>query len=123
MVMPLRDDDSDRHTVPVVTYALIAVNVIVWLIELSLGERFINGYSTVPLEITSGRDLVGTQTIQAGGQSIPIQLYPGPTPIYLTLFSAMFMHASWAHIIGNMLRSEERRVGKECGSPCWRNTS
>ena len=103
MVLPLRDDDTDRHTVPVVTYALIAINVVVWLIELSLGERFINGYSTVPLEITSGRDLVGTQTIQAGGQSIPIQLYPGPTPIYLTLFSAMFMHASWAHIIGNML--------------------
>ena len=103
MVLPLRDDDTDRHTVPVVTYALIAVNVIVWLIELSLGEQFINGYSTVPLEITSGRDLVGTQTIQAGGQSIPIQLYPGPTPIYLTLFSSMFMHASWAHIIGNML--------------------
>ena len=103
MVLPLRDDDTDRHTVPVVTYALIAVNVVVWLIELSLGERFINGYSTVPLEITSGRDLVGTQTIQAGGQSIPIQLYPGPTPIYLTLFSSMFMHASWAHIIGNML--------------------
>jgi len=103
MVLPLRDDDTDRHTVPVVTYALIAVNVIVWLIELSLGERFINGYSTVPLEITSGRDIVGTQTIQAGGQSIPIQLYQGPTPIYLTLFSSMFMHASWAHIIGNML--------------------
>ncbi|HEX6943864.1 MAG TPA: rhomboid family intramembrane serine protease [Gemmatimonadaceae bacterium] len=103
MVLPLRDDDTDRHTVPVVTYALIAVNVIVWLIELSLGEQFINGYSTVPLEITSGRDIVGTQTIQAGGQSIPIQLYPGPTPIYLTLFSSMFMHASWAHIIGNML--------------------
>ena len=103
MVLPLRDDDTDRHTVPVVTYALIAVNVIVWLMELSLGERFINGYSTVPLEITSGKDLVGTQTIQAGGQSFPIQLYPGPTPIYLTLFSAMFMHASWAHIIGNML--------------------
>jgi membrane associated rhomboid family serine protease len=103
MVLPLRDDDTDRHTVPVVTYALIAVNVIVWLIELSLGDQFINGYSTVPLEITSGRDIVGTQTIQAGGQSIPIQLYPGPTPIYLTLFSSMFMHASWAHIIGNML--------------------
>ena len=103
MVLPLRDDDTDRHTVPVVTYALIAINVVVWLIELSLGERFINGYSTVPLEITSGRDIVGTETIQAGGQSIPIQLYPGPTPIYLTLFSSMFMHASWTHIIGNML--------------------
>ena len=103
MVLPLRDDDSDRHTVPVVTYALIAVNVLVWLIELSAGESFINGYSTVPYEITHGTDLVGTETIRAGGQSVAIQLYPGPTPIYLTLFSSMFMHASWAHILGNML--------------------
>ena len=103
MVLPLRDDDSDRHTVPVVTYGLIAVNVLVWLIEMSMGEPFINGYSTVPYEITHGTDLVGTETISAGGQSIPIQLYPGPTPIYLTLLSSMFMHASWAHILGNML--------------------
>lgn len=103
MVMPLRDDNTDRHTVPVVTYALIAINALVWMLELSMGERFINGYSTIPLEITQGTDLVGTRTVEAGGQSIPIQHYPGPTPIYLTLFSAMFMHASWAHIIGNML--------------------
>ena len=103
MVMPLRDDDTDRRTVPVVTYALIAVNILVWLIELGLGDRFINGYSTVPFEITHDTDLVGMQTIQAGGQSIPIHLYPGPTPIYLTLFTSMFMHASWLHIAGNML--------------------
>jgi rhomboid family protein len=103
MVLPLRDDDTDRRTVPVVTYALIAVNVLVWLIELSAGDRFINGYSTVPFEITHGRDLVGMQTVEVGGQNIPIQLYPGPTPIYLTLLTSMFMHASWAHIIGNML--------------------
>jgi membrane associated rhomboid family serine protease len=103
MVLPLRDDNSDRHTVPVVTYGLIAVNALVWLMEMSIGEPFINGYSTVPYEITHGTDLVGTETIQAGGQSLPIQLYPGPTPIYLTLFSSMFMHASWMHILGNML--------------------
>ncbi len=103
MVMPLRDDDTDRRTVPVVTYALIAVNILVWLIELSLGDRFMNGYSTVPFEITHDTDLVGMQTIQAGGQSIPIHLYPGPTPIYLTLLTSMFMHASWLHIGGNML--------------------
>jgi membrane associated rhomboid family serine protease len=103
MVMPLRDDDSDRRTVPVVTYALIAVNVLVWLIELAFGEKFINGYSTVPFEITHNTDLVGMQTVQAGGQSIPIHLYSGPTPIYLTLVSSMFMHASWLHIAGNML--------------------
>ncbi len=103
MVMPLRDDNTDRHTVPVVTYALIAINVLVWLIELGVGERFINGYSTVPFEITNNTDLTGTQTVEAGGQSIPIRLYPGPTPIYLTLLTAMFMHASWLHIGGNML--------------------
>jgi len=101
--MPLRDDDTDRRTIPVVTYALIAVNILVWLIELGLGDRFINGYSTVPFEITHDTDLVGMQTVQAGGQSIPIQLYPGPSPIYLTLLTSMFMHASWLHIAGNML--------------------
>jgi len=103
MVMPLRDDDTDRRNIPVVTYVLIAINVIVWLIEMGVGEKFINGYSTVPYEITHGTDLVGTKTVVAGGQSIPITLFPGPTPIYLTLLSSMFMHASWMHIIGNML--------------------
>jgi membrane associated rhomboid family serine protease len=103
MVMPLRDDNTDRHTVPLVTYALIAVNVVVWLLELWLGEPFINGYSTVPAEITSGADIVGRQVVEAGGQSIPIDLHEGPKPIYLTLLSSMFMHASWMHIFGNML--------------------
>jgi membrane associated rhomboid family serine protease len=103
MVMPLRDDDTDRRTTPVVTYALIAVNVLVWLIEMNAGDRFINGYSTVPFEITHGTDLVGTETISAGGESVALQLYPGPTPIYLTLLFSMFMHASWMHIGGNML--------------------
>ena len=103
MVMPLRDDDTDRHTVPVVTYALIGINVLVWLLELSLGDKFINGYSTVPYEITHHTDLVGMQSVQAGGQSFPIHLYAGPTPIYLTLLFSMFMHASWLHIAGNML--------------------
>lgn len=103
MVMPLGDDDTDRRSVPVVTYVLIAVNIVVWLIELSFGESFINGYSTVPFEITHNTDLVGVQTVLSGGQSIPIHLYSGPTPIYLTLLSSMFMHASWLHIGGNML--------------------
>ena len=103
MVMPLRDDDTDRRTVPVVTYALIAINLVVWLIELSLGDKFINGWSEVPFEITHNTDLVGLQSIHAGGQSVSIHLYPGPKPIFLTLLSAMFMHASWLHIGGNML--------------------
>lgn len=103
MLLPLGDDNSDRHTTPVITYLLIGVNVLVWLLELSLGERFINGYSTVPMEIMTGNDLVGPHSVQAGGQTVAIQLYPGPTPIHLTLLTSMFMHASWMHILGNML--------------------
>jgi membrane associated rhomboid family serine protease len=103
MVMPLGDDNLDRRATPVITYALIAINVVVWLLELSGGERFINGYSAVPFEITHNTDLVGLQSVHVGDQTFPITLYPGPTPIYLTLLSSMFMHASWLHIGGNML--------------------
>jgi membrane associated rhomboid family serine protease len=101
--MPLGDDNLDRHRTPYVTYVLIAINIVVWLLELSGGERFINGYSTIPFEITHNTDLVESQSVDVGGQSISIPMYPGPKPIYLTLLTAMFMHASWMHIIGNML--------------------
>ena len=103
MVMPLGDDNLDRHRTPYVTYVLIAINIVVWLLELSGGERFVNGYSTIPFEITHNTDLVESQSVDVGGQSISIPMYPGPKPIYLTLLTAMFMHASWMHIIGNML--------------------
>ena len=103
MVMPLGDDNLDRRITPIVTYVLIAINVAIWLLELSGGERFINGYSAIPFEITHNTDLVGNQSVDVGGQSISIPQYPGPAPIYLTLLTSMFMHASWMHIIGNML--------------------
>ncbi len=103
MVMPLGDDDSLRHTKPYVTWALIAVNALVWFLQISSGEPFTNGYSTVPYEITHGIDLVGMQSVVAGGQVFPIHLYAGPHPVYLTLLSSMFMHGSWLHILGNML--------------------
>src|SRR5215216_4372261 len=103
MVLPLGDDDLDRRSTPVVTYALIAVNVLVWLYELHAGDQFINGFSTVPYEITHNTDLVGTRTVSAGGQTFPIHEAAGPHPIYLTLLTSMFMHASWMHIAGNML--------------------
>ena len=103
MVIPLGDERTGRETTPYVIFGLIAVNAIVWLIQLSAGDSFTNGWATVPFEITHGQDLIGTQTIDVGGQSISIQEAPGPSPIYLTLLSAMFMHGSWMHIIGNML--------------------
>lgn len=103
MLFPLGDDNSQRRSTPVVVYTLIALNVLVFLIQMSAGEPFTNGWSAVPYEITHGVDLAKVVPVDAGGQTVGIRLYPGPTPIYLTLLSSMFMHGSFVHIGGNML--------------------
>ena len=100
MVMPLREQYDP--TSPCLHLRAHRVQNFVGFSS-SAPREFINGYSTVPFEITHNEDLVGMQTVRAGGESIPIRLYPGPTPIYLTLLTSMFMHASWMHILGNML--------------------
>jgi len=103
MVIPLGDERTGRDLTPYVVFALIAVNALVWLLQLSLGDTFTNGYATVPFEITHGQDLIGPQTVVVGGQAITIPEAPGPSPIYLTLLTSMFMHGGWMHILGNML--------------------
>ncbi len=47
-MLPIGDDDSARRTSPVVTYALIAFNVLFFLVELSAGDAFIERWSVVP---------------------------------------------------------------------------
>ena len=103
MFIPLGDDNTDRHSTPLVVFALIAVNALVWFLQLSQGDPFTMAWATIPLEISSGDDLVGVHRIVVGGEAHPLRHYPGPSPIYLTLLSAMFMHGGWMHIIGNMV--------------------
>lgn len=103
MVLPIGDDNTGRKLRPTITYALIAANAAVWLYELTAGDRFIYGYSTIPFEITHGVDVIAPHAVEAGGQTVLVPQAPGPHPIYLTLLSSMFMHASWMHILGNML--------------------
>ena len=94
-MIPYRADDTADPTsaMPVVTIGLIAANFAAFFYELSLLaqgsqlDKFIEAYSLVPCEYT-----------QRCG------LYPGtPSPYWITLFSSMFLHAGWAHILGNML--------------------
>src|SRR5262245_23819620 len=89
MVFPLYDDNSDRATTPIINYALIAINVLVFVFLQQLGtnERFTYALSTVPYEIVTGRDV----------------LVPTPVSVYVTLLTSMFMHGSILHIAGNML--------------------
>ena len=79
-MFPIGDDDSARRTVPVVTYALIALNVLVFFLELSGGDPFIERWSVVPRRLTQN----------PGGD-------------FITIFTSMFMHGGWLHLAGNML--------------------
>ena len=76
-------------------------------------------YSAIPREITTGTDLIGTTPIQLPDGSVAeLEHTDGPEPIWLTLFSSMFMHGGWAHLGGNMLflfifgDNVEARMGK-----------
>jgi membrane associated rhomboid family serine protease len=79
-MLPLGDDNSGRRITPIVTYVLIAINVLVFFLELSNGEEFIQRWAFVPTRFLA--DPVGD---------------------FATLFTSMFLHAGWAHLLGNML--------------------
>ncbi|MEP6921728.1 MAG: rhomboid family intramembrane serine protease [bacterium] len=79
-MFPIGDDDSARRTFPVVTYALIALNVLFFFVEMSGGEPFIGRWAFVPSRFLAN-----------------------PAGDFSTLFTSMFMHAGWLHLGGNML--------------------
>ena len=79
-MFPIGDDDSANRSLPVVTYALIAFNVLFFLLELNGGESFIRQWAFIPRRF--GENPAG---------DVP------------TIFSAMFMHGGWLHLGGNML--------------------
>ena len=79
-MFPIGDDNSARRTVPIVTYALIVINVIFFLVELSGGDAFIQKWAFVPSRFLAN-----------------------PAGDFLTIFTSMFMHGGWLHLGGNML--------------------
>jgi membrane associated rhomboid family serine protease len=79
-MFPIGDDNSDVRTVPVVTYCLLAINILVFLVELNAGESFIRQCAFIPSRFRED----------------PVSNIP-------TIFTAMFMHGSWMHLFGNML--------------------
>jgi membrane associated rhomboid family serine protease len=107
MVFPLYDDNTGRLTTPFVNYALIAANILVFVLFQQLGtnDGFTYSFSTVPLEITTGRDIVtSSREVVIMGQHVLVPgLGPTPISVYITLLTSMFMHGGIAHIAGNML--------------------
>ncbi len=102
MLFPISDDDRTLSGPALVTWTLFGVNILVYLYQM-MNPSFSAGWSVVPYEITHGEDLVSPVVVRVGGESIQIPQAPGPTIIYFTILSAMFMHAGFAHIFGNLL--------------------
>lgn len=77
-MIPLGDESRRSNRFPIATALIILANALVFWLELSQGDAFINRWALIPAHVSHGRDLV-------------------------TVFTAMFMHAGWLHILGNML--------------------
>jgi membrane associated rhomboid family serine protease len=105
MVFPIGDDNTGRVRTPYVTYALIALNVLVFVMLQGLGtnEQFTYAFSTVPQEIRTGVDVARPVTVELGNERAVIPLQPTPGSVYSTLLISMFMHGSLMHLLGNML--------------------
>ncbi len=116
-MLPVGDQDEPGG-LPVVNIAIIAINVLVFVLLQLPSDAFTMGFSTIPKEITTGVDLVGPVPITLPDGTVDTLVEaPGPNPIWLTLFTSMFMHGGWAHLGGNMLflfifgDNVERRLG------------
>ncbi len=77
-MIPLGDASRRPTRMPVVTTLLIIINVAVFVLELSGGDRFVAAWSAIPAQVISGHR-------------------------WITILTSMFMHGSWMHIIGNMV--------------------
>jgi len=76
--IPLGDASRRPARIPVITAVIIVVNALVFVLELMRGDTFVTQWSVIPAEIVSGHH-------------------------WITILTAMFMHGSWSHIIGNMV--------------------
>lgn len=105
MLFPISDDDRRLSGTAFVTIGLLLANLAVFFLLQGAGanEEFTYGWSVIPREITEGVDLVAPEVLDVGDRQVDVPQAPGPTPIYLTIFSAMFMHGGFAHLFGNML--------------------
>ena len=77
-MIPLTDTTRRPRRFPIVTAAIILANALVFLMELTAGDAFVSQWSVIPADIMAGRHLA-------------------------TIVTAMFMHAGWMHIVGNMV--------------------
>ena len=90
-MIPLKDDNPTSRR-PIITYFIIGLCTVIFLIQISsesykTGELFYS-YGLIP-------------SVLMGHNQLPMNLYA--IPAFITIFSSMFMHGGFMHLIGNML--------------------
>lgn len=89
-MIPLRDTVRSR-SFPLATLLIVAANGYVFFQELAHGrhlDAFVQQWALIPAEFTRWQELGGS----------PLDPWR-----YLPIFTSMFLHGGWAHILGNML--------------------
>lgn len=120
MVIPIHDRNPVRRT-PYITYALIALNFVVFLVgpsasvvgtpspkQACVEQRYFVEHGAIPAELINNRQLTAAQEprIAVDTSSGPAVCVFGPLPHkvpFLSVLTAMFIHAGWLHLLGNML--------------------
>ncbi len=127
-MIPIRDDNP-THGTPVLTIALITVNVLIFLFQVSLSpgdaEAFVWKYGFIPAKLVQGTenfrnklpdhapetpavDRFGRRHVDLFGQPImvrqelPVSAASAVSP-WVCLITCMFLHGGWMHLLGNML--------------------
>ena len=89
-MFPIHDDNPTRIT-PYVTYVLLSACVLVFFWQISLGDaaqQAVYSFGVIPSVLFATKNLPAELEI---------------LPAWLTIFSSMFLHGGWMHLIGNML--------------------
>ncbi len=107
-MIPLRDDNPSRIT-PYVMYALVVLNIVAYLVDITGGGNYhgipvgaLWDFTMIPKQISVGDPNLPAQLLSRGQGFISIP-HPSPSPVWITIFTSMFLHANLLHIGGNML--------------------
>lgn len=119
-MFPIKDN-IPLARLPIVTIALVAINVVAYLLAIRHGGSFLGGpsdgvdvhYGAIPYELThpgSHCELISVRTLEGVGRTVACQGQPGVVgtpapqpPTWETAFTSMFLHGSFLHILGNMV--------------------
>jgi membrane associated rhomboid family serine protease len=107
MVLPVRDRLPTSRT-PWANRLLLLANLLVFVLAepwdgtVCQQEAFFLEYAAIPAEITAGEPLDAAEVAASTTPACNLEPIPDK-PVYLALMTAMFLHAGWAHLLGNLL--------------------